>query len=191
MAETTPVVDENTRIHTKGGERMEKTEFSGFFVHTLDQKNRVFIPAEFRSKLGTEFVVCTPPGSTDCIIIYTFEEWDRYFENLRVLCKGTTRAYAERIASSSKRCVIPDKQGRITLSADHCAKAHLEKEALIVGVGNRIEIWNPEIWDQKCAENMAEIEKIAADVQLNAEGGIIWNSSIYPYFSANRSTRLI
>ena len=83
-----------------------------------------------------------------------------------VLCKGTTRAYAERIASSSKRCVIPDKQGRITLSADHCAKAHLEKEALIVGVGNRIEIWNPEIWDQKCAENMAEIEKIAADVQL-------------------------
>ena len=69
-------------------------------------------------------------------------------------------------ASSSKRCVIPDKQGRITLSADHCAKAHLEKEALIVGVGNRIEIWNPEIWDQKCAENMAEIEKIAADVQL-------------------------
>lgn len=140
MAETTPVVDENTRIHTKGGERMEKTEFSGFFVHTLDQKNRVFIPAEFRSKLGTEFVVCTPPGSTDCIIIYTFEEWDRYFENLRVLCKGTTRAYAERIASSSKRCVIPDKQGRITLSADHCAKAHLEKEALIVGVGNRIEI---------------------------------------------------
>lgn len=88
MAETTLVVDENTRIHTKGGERMEKTEFSGFFVHTLDQKNRVFIPAEFRSKLGTEFVVCTPPGSTDCIIIYTFEEWDRYFENLRVLCKG-------------------------------------------------------------------------------------------------------
>ena len=104
MAETTQVVDENTQIHTKGGERMEKTEFSGFFVHTLDQKNRVFIPAEFRSKLGTEFVVCTPPGSTDCIIIYTFEEWDRYFENLRVLCKGTTRAYAERIASSSKRC---------------------------------------------------------------------------------------
>ena len=126
----------------------------------------MFIPAEFRSKLGTEFVVCTPPGSTDWIIIYTFEEWDRYFENLRVLCKGTTRAYAERIASSSKRCVIPDKKGRITLSADHCAKAHLEKEALIVGVGNRIEIWNPEIWDQKCAENMAEIEKIAADVQL-------------------------
>ena len=37
---------------------------------------------------------------------------------------------------------------------------------MIVGVGNRIEIWNPEIWDQKCAENMAEIEKIAADVQL-------------------------
>ena len=191
MAETTLVVDKNTGIHTKGGERMEKTEFSGFFVHTLDQKNRVFIPAEFRSKLGTEFVVCTPPGSTDCIIIYTFEEWDRYFENLRVLCKGTTRAYAERIASSSKRCVIPDKQGRITLSADHCAKAHLEKEALIVGVGNRIEIWNPEIWDQKCAENRQRSRRSRRMFSFNAEGGIIWNSSIYPYFSANRSTRLI
>ena len=36
---------------------MEKTEFSGFFVHTLDQKNRVFIPAEFRSKHETEIVI--------------------------------------------------------------------------------------------------------------------------------------
>lgn len=160
------VVGLNTEISAKGGERMEKTEFGGFFVHTLDQKNRIFIPAEFRSKLGAEFVVCTPPGSKDCVIIYTLEEWDRYFENLRNLCEGSTRAYAERIASSSKRCVVPDKQGRITLTADHCAKAHLEKEALIAGVGNRIEIWNPAVWDEKCAENMAEIENLAKNVQL-------------------------
>ena len=132
---------------------MGKTDFGGFFIHTLDQKNRVFIPAEFRSKLGAEFVVCTPPGSSDCIIIYTLEEWDRYFENLR-------------IASSSKRCAVPDKQGRITLSAEHCAAAHLEKEALIAGVGNRVEIWNPAVWDEKCAENMAEIERFAKNVQL-------------------------
>ena len=95
---------------------MGKTDFGGFFIHTLDQKNRVFIPAEFRSKLGAEFVVCTPPGSSDCIIIYTLEEWDRYFENLRAVSdSGYARAFAERIASSSKRCAVPDKQGRITL----------------------------------------------------------------------------
>ena len=116
----------------------------------------MFIPAEFRSKLGAEFVVCTPPGSTDCIIIYTVEEWDRYFENLRSLCTGADRAFAERIASSSKRCVVPDK----------CAKAHLEKEALIAGVGNRVEIWNPALWEEKCAENMAKIEELAKLVQL-------------------------
>ena len=68
MDKCTRVVDKNTEIFSKGGERMEKTEFGGFFVHTLDQKNRVFIPAEFRSKLGAEFVVCTPPGSTDYYI---------------------------------------------------------------------------------------------------------------------------
>ena len=163
MDKCTQVVDKNTEIFSKGGERMEKTEFGGFFVHTLDQKNRVFIPAEFRSKLGAEFVVCTPPGS---IIIYTVEEWDRYFENLRSLCTGADRAFAERIASSSKRCVVPDKQGRITLSADHCAKAHLEKEALIAGVGNRVEIWNPALWEEKGAENMAKIEELAKLVQL-------------------------
>ena len=166
MDKCTQVVDKNTEIFSKGGERMEKTEFGGFFVHTLDQKNRVFIPAEFRSKLGAEFVVCTPPGSADCIIIYTVEEWDRYFENLRSLCTGADRAFAERIASSSKRCVVPDKQGRITLSADHSAKAHLEKEALIAGVGNRVEIWNPALWEEKCAENMAKIEELAKLVQL-------------------------
>lgn len=61
---------------------------------------------------------------------------------------------------------MPDKQGRITLSAEHCAAAHLEKEALIAGVGNRVEIWNPAVWDEKCAENMAEIERFAKNVQL-------------------------
>lgn len=167
MDECTQVVELNTQNYDKGGERMGKTDFGGFFIHTLDQKNRVFIPAEFRSKLGAEFVICTPPGSSDCIIIYTLEEWDRYFENLRAVSdSGYARAFAERIASSSKRCAVPDKQGRITLSAEHCAAAHLEKEALIAGVGNRVEIWNPAVWDEKCAENMAEIERFAKNVQL-------------------------
>ena len=56
MDECTQVVELNTQNYDKGGERMGKTDFGGFFIHTLDQKNRVFIPAEFRSKLGAEFV---------------------------------------------------------------------------------------------------------------------------------------
>ncbi len=125
---------------------MSEREFDGTFYHTLDQKNRVFIPADYRNVLGNEFVVCTPPGSNDCVIIYTLEEWDRYFENLRAVCTGKERAFAERLASSTKRRVSADKQGRITLTADNCKRAHLEKEVMIMGVGNRIELWNSEVW---------------------------------------------
>lgn len=125
---------------------MSGREFDGTYYHTLDQKNRVFIPAEYRNVLGSEFVVCTPPGSSDCVIIYTLEEWERYFENLRVSCAGKRRAFAERLASSTKRRVSADKQGRITLTADNCKRAHLEKEVMIIGVGNRIELWNSEVW---------------------------------------------
>lgn len=138
---------------------MNSYNFDGTYCHALDQKNRVFIPAEYRNKLDTEFVVCTPPGSSDCIIIYPTEEWDRYFENLRNVCTGSDRALAERLANSTKRRVSADKQGRITLTPEHCRRAHLEKEAMIMGVGNRIEIWNPDIWNAiktKCLEEPPE-----------------------------------
>ena len=124
---------------------MSTYNFDGTYCHALDQKNRVFIPAEYRNKLDTEFVVCTPPGSSDCIIIYPTEECDR--------------ALAERMANSTKRRVSADKQGRITLTPEHCKRAHLEKEAMIMGVGNRIEIWNPDVWnaiEAKCLEEPPE-----------------------------------
>lgn len=125
---------------------MGEYNFENSYVHALDQKNRVFIPAEYRSVLGQEFVVCTPPGSKNCIVVYPVPEWDKYFENLRQVCSGSDLALAERIANSTKKRTTPDKQGRITLSQEFCERAGLQKEALIMGVGNRVEIWNPETW---------------------------------------------
>ncbi len=127
-------------------------KFENSYVHSLDQKNRVFVPAEYRNELGTEFVVCTPPGSKNCIVVYPTSEWDKYFENLRQVCSGSDLALVERIANSTKKRTVADKQGRITLSQDFCEKAGLEKEALIMGVGNRVEIWNPDTWKATMAE---------------------------------------
>ena len=127
-------------------------KFENSYVHSLDQKNRVFVPAEYRNELGTEFVVCTPPGSKNCIVVYPTCEWDKYFENLRQVCSGSDLALVERIANSTKKRTVADKQGRITLSQDFCEKAGLQKEALIMGVGNRVEIWNPDTWKATMAE---------------------------------------
>ena len=127
-------------------------KFENSYVHSLDQKNRVFMPAEYRNELGTEFVVCTPPGSKNCIVVYPTSEWDKYFENLRQVCSGSDLALVERIANSTKKRTVADKQGRITLSQDFCEKAGLQKEALIMGVGNRVDIWNPDTWKATMAE---------------------------------------
>lgn len=126
---------------------MEECVFENNYTHAIDQKNRLFIPAEYRAKLGEEFVICTPPGADECIIVYTLEEWDRYFKGLREVCSGRDLAYAERMAISSKKRVTADKQGRITLTQEFCKYAGLEKEALIMGVGNRVEIWSPDKWN--------------------------------------------
>lgn len=143
-------------------EAKKEYSFDGTYNYSIDQRKRVFIPAEFRNDLGDEFIVCTPLGGGKCVVVYPIEEWDKYYAKVQATFTGINRTMAERYLSSNKKRVVADKQGRITLTEDFCKTAELLKDAKIVGVSNRIEIWNPDNWqaelDKFCAEN-AELFK--------------------------------
>ncbi|MCH5189154.1 MAG: division/cell wall cluster transcriptional repressor MraZ [Oscillospiraceae bacterium] len=111
--------------------------FNFTYNHTLDAKNRLFIPAKFREQLGEEFVIFKGPEK--CLYVYdkaTFEEVSRQF-----ITKDRTR---QRSFFSQVHETGVDKQGRVTLSADEVEHACLSKDAVIIGAGQRVEIWAAE-----------------------------------------------
>ena len=112
--------------------------FKSTYYHSLDAKNRVFIPAKFRDALGEEFVVFK--GSEKCLYVYTKEG----FEKLSQQFMETNNRAVQRAFFSQVVDMTADKQGRITLTNDLLEHAALLKDVAIIGAGSRIEIWATE-----------------------------------------------
>lgn len=130
--------------------RREETDVASFtnnFKHTIDAKNRLFIPARFRAMLGESFYLYYEPGSP-CIAIFNEEEWEK--KSGKVIESGD--ADWQRYFFSNVITVEPDKQGRVTLKPDFSKGAGLKKDVAVVGVGNRVEIWDAERYEAEHAE---------------------------------------
>ena len=112
--------------------------FKSAYYHSLDAKNRVFIPAKFRDALGEEFVVFK--GSEKCLYVYTKEG----FEKLSQQFINTNNRDVQRAFFSQVVDMTADKQGRVTLTGDLLEHANLLKDVAIIGAGSRIEIWATE-----------------------------------------------
>ncbi|MCI8984292.1 MAG: division/cell wall cluster transcriptional repressor MraZ, partial [Hungatella sp.] len=114
--------------------------FMGEYNHTVDAKGRLIVPSKFREQLGDEFVVTK--GLDGCLFVYENTEWKILEEKLKKL--PLTNANARKInrffLAGAALCEV-DKQGRILLPAVLREFAGIGKDAVMVGVGNRIEIW--------------------------------------------------
>lgn len=119
--------------------------FMGEYNHTVDAKGRLIVPSKFREQLGDEFVVTK--GLDGCLFVYENTEWKILEEKLKNL--PLTNANARKITrfflAGATLCEV-DKQGRILLPAVLREFVKIEKDAVMVGVGNRIEIWSKESW---------------------------------------------
>ena len=135
----------------------------GEFKHTLDPKNRIFIPAKFREELGETFVVAKDIREKS-LKIYSQAGWEAYIKPL----KEQSRKLSERILRflhSSLAQVTPDSQGRIVLPLELIGYAELEKSVLIVGCGDYAEIWSEAIYrtmkeEENVEEMLAELESL-------------------------------
>lgn len=142
--------------------------FIGEHQHSLDEKGRIIIPSKFRADLGLEFVMTK--GLDNCLFVYPKSEWEILEEKLKTLplTSKDARAFVRFFFSGASESTL-DKQGRVLIPANLREHSRLDKEAVIIGVSTRIEIWSKDHWNNYIDEDNLSYESIAESM---AELGI-------------------
>ena len=130
---------------------------TGTYEHSIDAKGRLFIPAKLREELGVTFYLAM--GVDECLAIYPMSTWERFTEKFASLPMSQSAAMRPLFANASK-CEL-DSQGRIVIPQKLRKYAGLEKDAVIIGVNDRAEIWSAETWNAREEEEMTP-EKMKA-----------------------------
>ena len=133
----------------------------GEYEHSLDAKGRLIMPSKLRQDIGEKFIITK--GLDGCLFVFSQNEWNNFETKLKTLplSDKNARNFVRFFLSGATECEI-DKQGRFLIPSNLRVVAKLEKEAIIIGVGTRLEIWNKEIWEQ-CDENISA-EEIAENM---------------------------
>ncbi len=133
----------------------------GSHNHTVDNKGRLFIPSKWRDDLGTTFIVTK--GFGKCLFGMSLPEWEKLSAKLSALplTDKQSQQLVRYLSSWATDCEV-DKQGRILIPAKLRAFAQLEKDATLIGVTNRIEIWNSTLWETMDTEMEAEYDEMMA-----------------------------
>jgi len=129
--------------------------FMGLSYHTIDAKGRLIIPAKFRDSLGEEFVVSM--GLDGCLYILGNGEWQNFMVKLDSLndFSHKTRQIKRHFRAGAEKGTL-DKQGRV-LIPDNLRKAvEIDKDVVVIGNGNILEIWSRDRWDKASEEINAE-----------------------------------
>ena len=137
--------------------------FFGEFHHSIDAKGRLIMPAKFREQLNECCVITR--GIDQCLFIYPIEEWKILLEKVNGLPvnRKDARQFSRFFLSGACECEF-DKQGRINLSTPLMNYAGLSKDCVIIGVSNRIEIWEKEKWTQYFDFSVDSILDIAENI---------------------------
>lgn len=133
--------------------------FMGEFHHTVDNKGRLIIPSRVREDLGEQFIVTR--GLEKCLFIYPKNEWNSIIQKYKQLPDTKDRRYFMRIFLSGATICELDKQGRINIPIPLLEYASLEKDCIIIGVDERLEVWSKERWDAFITENEENLSDIA------------------------------
>lgn len=146
-------------MYESGGSLM----FMGEYQHNIDIKGRLIVPAKFRELLGDDFVITR--GLDKCLFAYPRTEWSKLEEKLQTLplTKKDARSFIRFFFSGASECEL-DKQGRINIPQNLVGYAGLEKETVIIGVSNRIEIWSKPEWDAVFEESEESFSEIAENM---------------------------
>lgn len=138
--------------------------FIGQYNNKMDAKGRVSMPIKFREELGNKFIITR--GLDSCLFGYSLQEWKKIESKIKSLpvTKKSARAFQRFFFSGASEVEI-DKQGRINIPQALIEHAYLEKECVINGVSNRIEIWDKEKWNIQLEESKETFEEVAEELE--------------------------
>lgn len=134
--------------------------FMGEYQHSVDDKGRMIVPAKFRELLGSAFIMTR--GLDQCLFIYPLSEWQVLEQKLKALSlmKSDARAFTRFFFSGAVECEL-DKQGRVNIPNNLREHAKLDKDCILIGVSNRVEIWGKESWDTYSRQSEDSFNEIA------------------------------
>ena len=139
--------------------------FYGEYQHSVDAKGRMFVPAKFREGLGEKFMVTI--GLDKCLFVFPMDTFMIYKNKLDAmsLANRNAREFMRFFFAGASECEL-DKQGRIMLPAKLRKYADLDKEATVVGVSGRVEIWDKERWESTHSIETFSPEEIMENMEL-------------------------
>lgn len=141
-------------------EKVGDSMLLGEFHHNIDDKGRLVVPTKFREELGSEFIITR--GIEKCLYVYSLEEWEKLVSKLNTLpfTKKVTRTFTRFFYSGATACVF-DKSGRMSITSPLVSYAGLDKECIIIGVNDHLEIWDSKAFNEFMVDNSDIIEDIA------------------------------
>ena len=139
--------------------------FTGLYSHTIDRKNRLFLPAKICR--GKKKFILTP-GLDGCLYLYPIDIWKKLtqkLENLSLANKGEERAFKRAFLSGAVEIEV-DSFGRILIPQKLKRDMAIYRRTIIAGVGNRLEIWAEERWQRYFRRSKNILKKITAKLEI-------------------------
>ena len=136
----------------------------GEYIHTIDEKNRVSMPFKFRKELGKKIIIT--PGLGQCLFIFTAKEWEKVSkklsdsENDLSFLKADQRSFNRYMFGRAAEVEI-DSVGRMMIPEFLQEGIKLRDKAAIIGVKDRIEVWNEKAWSEQKEKIGREAESLA------------------------------
>ena len=143
--------------------------FMGEYHHSIDDKARLIIPSKFRDDLGDKFVVTR--GIENCLFVYSLDSWEKITNKLETLpfTKKDARAFVRFFLSGATVAEF-DKQGRVNITSPLKSYAKINKDCVVIGTGDRLEIWSEELWNEffdSASTNMSDIAENLFDESVS------------------------
>jgi MraZ protein len=140
--------------------------FRGSFEHTVDSKGRVSVPSKFRDIIADRYDgrLVLAMDYDKCLTVYPLEEWEKLEEKIKTLSlvKQEVKDFRRFLLSSATECDL-DKQGRILLPSSHREHAGIGKNVMLIGIIDKIEVWDVKTWEARNSQNGNKIgEALAA-----------------------------
>ena len=153
----------------KGGKSVKvnfyKNMLIGEYIHTIDEKNRISLPVKFRKEMGKKIIIT--PGLDQCLFVFTTKEWEKVSKRLSdtdsdlSFLKADKRSFNRFMFGRASEVEV-DSIGRILIPDFLKDRINLKDKAAVIGVEDRVEIWNDKTWSQykevveKQADQLAE-----------------------------------
>ena len=139
--------------------------YTGRYYHKLDVKNRFSLPAEFRKMLGKKITVTK--GLDGCLFVFDEREWGKKLDEVARL-EFTKKAHRDfvRLLTNDAESIELDAHGRVLISSHLKEQAKLQRDLVIVGSLDRVEVWDQSAYHKYLADIEENAEKIAEGIQV-------------------------